>query len=389
MRTYVEADDIKLVYSGKNFFEVLEEVISNSREYLHLQTYIFETDETGFKVMGWLKAAAARGVKVYMLVDAYASFPFPASIAADLRQCGIHFRLFSPLFSSENIFIGRRLHHKIVVADRNVGLTGGINIADKYNINVEENAWLDYAVLIQGNVCEYLHVLCERIYKKKQGPGPLALWERRLRITGNNQNNRFVRFRRNDWIRGRNEIHHSYLEAINRSETCITMVASYFLPGDNVRRLLRKAAQRGVEIRIILAGRSDVRSVRLAEQYLYDFYLRHGIHVYEWTDSVMHGKAMIVDDTWATIGSYNLNFLSHYVSIELNADIIDTKFVQTFSSHLNSIINTSGTLVEIKGETAKRFFLVKFVMWMAYNFFRLLNDIATRGRKYRKKLRQK
>src|SRR5688572_33384147 len=135
MRTYVEADDIKLVYSGKNFFEVLEELITNSKEYLHLQTYIFETDETGFKVIEWLKAAAARGVKVYMLVDAYASFPFPAGIAADLRKCGVHFRLFSPLFSAENIFIGRRLHHKIVVADRNLGLTGGINIADKYNIN--------------------------------------------------------------------------------------------------------------------------------------------------------------------------------------------------------------------------------------------------------------
>src|SRR4051812_30218018 len=144
MRNYCEAEDIKLVYSGKNFFEVLHEVISNSREYLHLQTYIFETDETGFKVMDSLKAAAARGVRVYMLVDAYASFPFPASIANDLRAAGVHFRLFSPLLSSESIFIGRRLHHKIVVADRQTGLIGGINIADKYNVNVEDNPWLDY-----------------------------------------------------------------------------------------------------------------------------------------------------------------------------------------------------------------------------------------------------
>src|ERR1044071_8789740 len=107
MRKYVEAEDIRLVYSGSDYFDQLELLISESREVIHLQTYIFETDETGFRVMEALRQAAARNVRVFVMVDAYASFPFPEDIAADLVNSGIHFRLFSPLLSSESVFVGR------------------------------------------------------------------------------------------------------------------------------------------------------------------------------------------------------------------------------------------------------------------------------------------
>src|SRR5690606_17689394 len=122
-----------LVYSGSNYFEVVDRIIDESRETLHLQTYIFECDETGKKVLAALKRAAGRGVQVFLMVDAYASFPFPSAEARSLREAGVNFRTFSPLLSRESIYIARRMHHKIVVADKRVGLIGGINIANKYN----------------------------------------------------------------------------------------------------------------------------------------------------------------------------------------------------------------------------------------------------------------
>lgn len=179
MKKYFDAENIQLVYSGSNYFEVLDRIIEESKEILHVQTYIFDADKTGTRVLESLKKAVKRGVKVYLLSDAYGSFPFPAELSKELATAGIHFRLFSPLFSGESGYFGRRLHHKIVVADKKVGMIGGINIADKYGYgSTDERVWLDYALLIKGDLCEYLHLLCEQVYHKKEAslfPGKKAL----------------------------------------------------------------------------------------------------------------------------------------------------------------------------------------------------------------------
>ncbi len=387
MKNYVEAEEVRLVYSGSHYFETLERIIDESRTSLHLQTYIFECDETGLHVVAALKRAAARGVQVNLMVDAYASFPFSGEARKELLAAGVRFRTFSPLFSKESIFIARRMHHKIVVADKFTGLIGGINIANKYNTVYGNYAWLDYAVLIKGEVCEYLHVLCEQFYFRKR-PRLLRTWEQASIDNPSTAGlQRFVRFRRNDWIQRKNEIHKSYTEALLKAENSVTIVASYFLPGNNFRRLLREAAERGVEITIIMAGRSDISSMRLAENYLYDFYLRHNIRLFEWTNSVMHGKAMIVDDTWSTIGSYNLNFLSHYVSIELNADIIDRQFIGEFSKHLHDITQNSCTAVQLDRHSKQNNPLMKVLRWAAYSFYRILMAMALRSKRYREKQR--
>lgn len=371
MKHYHEADSVKLVFSGTNYFEVLEKLIDESRHSLHIQTYIFETDETGMRIVEAIRRAAKRKVNIHILLDAYASRSFSKEVIKDLKALGVNFRFFSPLFSSEAIRFSRRLHHKIVVADKRTGLAGGINIADKYKGN-GETAWLDYAILTKGAVCEYLHWLCESFYKKRS-PVPLKLWDKhnyRSKIA----KGPMIRYRRNDWIKQKNEIHKSYSEAFISAEQCITMVASYFLPGRTFRNLLKDAVARGVEVRIILAGRSDSLIIRLAENYLYDFYLKNGVRIFEWRESVMHGKAMVVDYKWATIGSYNLNFLSHYVSIELNTDVDDPAFVSHFTKHLTEIITTRCTAIEYKPTSYNPF--TKFKTWVAYNFYRLLMNLV-------------
>lgn len=375
MKKYFDAENIQLVYSGSNYFEVLDRIIEESKEILHVQTYIFDADKTGTRVLESLKKAVKRGVKVYLLSDAYGSFPFPAELSKELATAGIHFRLFSPLFSGESGYFGRRLHHKIVVADKKVGMIGGINIADKYGYgSTDERVWLDYALLIKGDLCEYLHLLCEQVYHKKRSK--LISWEKSTLLNTGSAKAPLLRFRRNDWIKGKNEIQQSYVAAISEAKNSIIIVASYFLPGTQFRSILKKAARRGVNIKIILAGKSDVSSVRLAQNYLYDFYLSNSIQLFEWQNSVLHGKAMLVDKSWATIGSYNLNFLSHYISIELNADVIDPNFAHQFSEHLEDIMKNSCHAVDLEKTLKKRTWFGSIGMWLAYNFFRLLKDIS-------------
>ncbi len=376
MNPYLPAENVKLVLSGKDYFDVLETLINNCSQTLHLQTYIFETDETGKRVIDCLIKAAQRNVKVFVMADAFGSYPFSKQISAQMLAAGIHFRLFARLFSTESVFFMRRLHHKIAVADGAAALIGGINIANKYN-ETQDPAWLDYAVFSNGKACEYLQLLCEKFYYR-QNSFALNNWLRQQQLQDG-----IIRYRQNDFLKRKNEIHHGYIESLQNAKTSITIVGSYFLPGKKIRKLLRDAAARGVNITIILSRKSDTTSVRLAETYLYDFYLKNKICIYEWKRSVMHGKAMLVDDGWATIGSYNINYLSHYLSVELNADIKDLLFISEFKQHLNTICEKDCIKVDASA-IIKRSWFANLKIRLAYNFHSLLMNVLLAHNKQKK-----
>jgi cardiolipin synthase len=99
---------------------------------------------------------------------------------------------------------------------------------------------------------------------------------------------------------------------------------------------------------------------------------------------VLHGKAMVVDSRWATVGSYNLNFLSHYISIELNADIIDADFINTFNAHLDTITESSCLKLDMKDHIKKTNIFSKIKRWLAYIFFRTLMNLTV-NKKYKTK----
>ncbi len=383
MKKYIAAENVQLVQSGDNYFNLLEEIINQSKITLHLQMYIFETDTTGLRIVNALKQAAARNVSVFILLDAFGSYSFSREIVQELLLCGIRFRFFSPLFSFESGYFGRRLHYKLIVADKKTSLTGGINIADKYNINSSEAPWLDYALLIKGKVCEYLHFFCEEMYQRKRSDA-LQLLERNLLPPDAQKEKVKIRFRVNDWLKRKNEIQKSYLESISNARKSITIISSYFLPNRILRQQLTKASSRGVEIKILLTKKSDVWSAKLAENYLYDFYLRNKIRLYEWNNSILHAKVMIVDDNWVTIGSYNLNFLSHYISIELNTDVSNITFANKLTKHVEQIITDDKVCNEINKNEKKNNRMVQLKMWLFYTFYFLLMNIIVSKKRQRK-----
>ena len=211
-------------------------------------------------------------------------------------------------------------------------------------------------------------------------PKALNVWENND-VKESKGSEHLIRFRLNDFLSGKNEIHASYKLAIEKAQSSIILVASYFLPGKGLRKLLSDASARGVDIKIILAGKSDVLSVRWAEIYFYDFLIRNKIKLYEWHSSVLHGKAMVVDESFVTIGSYNLNFLSHYISIELNADIISKPFVTALNTHLQEIIKNDCLVVDLEKPKHRNNIFSKFIRWLAYSFFRFLMIISVNKRK--------
>lgn len=331
--TLPTTEKITLVHSGDDYFSRLEQLISEAQSELHIQIYLFENDATGKKIIHALQEAANRQVTIYLLLDGFGSLSLPLEIINKLKQSGINFRYFSPLFSANSFYLGRRLHQKVVVADAKVALIGGINIADKYHGTKNEKPWLDYAVQINGKIAAPLQELCKAIYFKEK-----KIQRKKILPAFQPQQEALIRILQNDWLNRKNEISNAYIKSIRNAKEEITIVGSYFLPGRKLTNALKKASQNKVRIRLILSGVSDLPMTRRATCYFYTKLLGYNIELYEWNQSVLHGKAAVVDSIWTTIGSFNLNNLSSYGSVEMNIGIDSAIFSKMYQNHLNEII---------------------------------------------------
>ncbi len=363
---------IELVHSGEDYFSRLERIILESKSEIHIQTYIFEYDIIGKKIVDALKEAALRNVKIYILLDGFGSFYFPKEILNDLRQNGINIRFFSPFFSANSLYIGRRLHHKVVVSDSKTALIGGINIADKYLGTETSLPWLDYAVeLNDEKIGASLSKLCLDIYLRKRRVNTEKIASVVYR------NGAFsVSVLQNDWLKRKNEIYKAYIKSIGDAKKEIVIVGSYFLPGRKLIATLKKASRKNVKIKLILSGISDIPMARRAGCHLYAKLLRYNIELYEWKSSILHGKAAVIDNSWTTIGSFNLNNLSSFASIEMNVGINSAEFSNNYIEHLNQIMEQCEKITPESLELRDGMY-TKLINWSSYWITRIIEIIVT------------
>lgn len=357
---------VTLLQSGSGFFNRLLQLIQEAKTLVHVQYYIVDLDKTGQQVLQALIQAADRGVQVFVVVDAYASSQLDAPHLAQFTAHGIRIKRFSPLKGKKGYGLGRRMHHKICWVDGHTALIGGINIADKYSGFNGKIPWLDFAVEIQGPACADIRKVCEEVLPNR--------WTRNhpmLQPTNLLAGNQLSRISQNDWLRNKAEISRSYRMAIRTSTTSLIIVASYFLPGNRMRRLIKAAAQRGVNITLVLGGISDVPLMKPAITYLYNWLLRNNVTIYEWQKSVLHGKLAIADEEWVTIGSYNLNALSDYGSLELNVEVQDTTFAHQTTQLVQALIAEGCIPIEPKTFAHNTRWWVQLGRWLSYQLLRL------------------
>jgi cardiolipin synthase len=365
------ANELKLVKSGNDFFKRAVDIIHRSHKSIHFQTYIFIDDHTGKMVLQALEQAAKRGVKVFLLVDAFGSYDLSHHAIVEMKKHGIHFRFFSPIIHKHHISFGRRLHHKIVLGDNKEALIGGINVEDKYHIDGPGTPWLDYAVYVKGNVCKQIAYICEVLWKGQAYKMKKRKFFHVLDTLAEEEENIPVIVRQNDWLFKKEGISLSLRKAIRHSHSSITLMASYFLPGGRIRKLLRKASDRNVKIKVIFQGLSDVTLAKKATTYLYAWMLRNNIEIYEWDNTILHGKMTLVDDKWASIGSYNINHLSDYSSIETNLEIHDSAFCETVKKELDNVISHCHRITDSEYHEQMNVWQ-QFTCWFAFYFTRFL-----------------
>lgn len=336
---YCIRNRVQLVRGGKAYFELLHDLVARARQTIHLQYYIFSEDETGRSLRDALVAAASRGVSVFLHVDGYASQKISWAFIRELKEHGVRFKWFEPLFRSRKFYFGRRMHHKVVVVDGIYSLVGGVNISDRYNDMPDSPAWMDMAVYCEGEISLAAHLLCRKMWGPAAASGTIDVKRAEQFFAAIPERDyHSVRLRRNDWVKRKKEITKSYLQMFLQAEQEILIMCSYFLPGRAIRRAIRLASKRGVRIRVILAGHSDVMIVKHAERHLYDWLLKYKVEIYEYQRTVLHAKVAMYDHRWVTVGSYNVNNISAYASLELNYDVRHRPFAAGTRAELEDII---------------------------------------------------
>jgi cardiolipin synthase len=366
---YRNGHSVELLRSGEQFFARCEDIIDSARQFIHFQTYIVDDDNTGRRIVNALIRASERGVRVYFLLDAYGGNSFTRELITKVEEAGILFRKFSPGLISKDFQMSLRLHHKVLLVDGEAAIVAGMNVADRYHGTPEFKEWLDFGVLIKGPECAHILLILKRLWNKAFIPRR----ERSLEIIHNPSfypDNVRIKVLQNNWYRNKIEILKSYRSALKHSQDHMIIFASYFLPGRNERKLLRLASRRGVDIKIVLSAVSDARVFKRATFFLYDFILRYNIKIYEYLPSNLHAKVATVDGKWSTIGSYNMNHLSDYGSVETNVNIFDEQFSGHFEALLLDIINKECRQITFEEYSRRKTWLFQLTDWFSYQAIR-------------------
>ena len=164
---------------------------------------------------------------------------------------------------------------------------------------------------------------------------------------------------------------------LRHASSHLIIMSPYFLPGNELRKQMARAAKRGVKIKVILSGVSDVAIVKWAERYVYQWLLRNRIEIHEYQKNVLHGKMATYDNLWTPIGSYNVNNLSAYASIELNLDVANSDFAKTADRELEKIIADDCVQITEEDYKKRNGFFRRMIHFLSYESLRLVLFLTT------------
>ena len=339
---FIDNNRIILLRNGEEYFPQLLEAIEKAHTEIHLETYIYENDVIGQTISAALIRAAQRGVSVHLLLDGFGSQNLPKAEINRLLDMNVKVLIFRPevILSLPHRHRLRRMHRKIAIIDAEIAFIGGINIIDDQDNPEQLIPRFDFAVSIQGPLLIQIHQAVKHLWMLVAWVHFKKRWVLQLPVKPasdpiGNQKAAFII--RDNW-RHRHDIEHAYLEAINSAQTEIIIANAYFLPGRKFSQALKKAAQRGVAVLLLLQGKVEYRLQYHATQALYENLLQVGIKIYEYQRSYMHAKVAVIDHHWATVGSSNIDPFSLLLAREANVVIEDDTFAQELRTYLVTAI---------------------------------------------------
>ena len=326
--------EVSVLRAGEQTYPAMLAAISSAQESICLETYILAADRTGDRFKAALLERARAGIAVRVIYDAVGSFGLPGGWVDELRAAGCHVIDFNPIAPWRRRFrLSHRDHRKIIVVDNKIAFTGGLNIANDYAAVADGGVgWHDMHCQVTGPIVLDLARMFRRTWIRARGPyyKPPPQIGKAAPGTGSC----FVRLLDNTRRRQRATIRRAYLHVIRTARESVLIENAYFLPDRGLRRALSNAVRRGVDVRVIVPGRSDVRLIEYASLYALRSLVRQRVKILRWRGVMMHAKTAVVDGIWGTIGSYNFDAMSRFNNLEVTVEILDAPtgaaLIQTF-----------------------------------------------------------
>jgi cardiolipin synthase A/B len=329
-------NSVRVLQDGRATFPAMFSAISGARQFIDLEYYIFQDVKSGGKDLADLLVQKSQaGVHVRVIYDAVGSLGTPQAFYDKLRAGGVQlvqYNPINPLKARTHYSLNSRDHRKILVADDEIGIVGGVNLSTDYESAPSfrpgavpkavapggHPVWHDTDLEIRGPVVPELSKLFNAHWREQKGP-PLApvtpphqhaMGKQIIRVIGSSPSKLAIRY------------YTTVLTAIRTAQSSVWMTAAYFVPTHQELRALKHAAQRGVDVRIILPSETDEPEVLAVQRSYYAGLLHAGIKVYERQAGIMHSKTIVVDGVWSLVGSSNFDQRSVLFNDEVDVVVL-------------------------------------------------------------------
>lgn len=329
----------RLLIDGPATFSAMKAAIAQARGRVLLQSYIVEDQGVAADVADLLIARAAQGVTVAMIYDAVGSITTPDAFFKRLVDAGVSVCAFNPVNPATRPGywgLSHRDHRKLLVVDDEVAFTGGINISRVYGSSslgrrgkprdgaALDDGWRDTQIELRGPVVPALSQVFQTTWQEQGCKGELG--QPPPKKAAGEPGQRVVKVIASDPREKENRIYSALLAAVDASLVNVRVTMAYFAPGTDFVDALRNAARRGVDVELVLPGRSDSVIAFHAGRSYYDDLLASGVRIYEMEHALMHAKTAVIDGVFSTVGSSNLDWLSFVANSELNVIVLGDDF---------------------------------------------------------------
>ncbi len=325
---FAENNDVELIFSGHDKFIDLFDAIRQAKHHIHLEYFNFRNDSIASTLFDLLAEKVKEGVEVRAMFDAFGNSsnnkPLKKKHLKSISERGIEIVKFDPIRFPWVNHIPHRDHRKIAVIDGKIGYTGGMNIADYYIEGLPEiGPWRDIHMHIEGDVVRYLQGIFLTMWNRETGQhiGGPAYFPEATQLTDSAREKIAIVDRMPHETP--KIIRQAYKASIDAAQKNIRIINPYFVPIRSVRKAIKNALKRNINVEIMVPTKSDIPFTPQAYYYITHKLMKKGATIYLFDGGFHHSKIMMVDDTFCTVGTANLNSRSLCYDYETNAFIFD------------------------------------------------------------------
>ncbi|NLU23556.1 MAG: cardiolipin synthase [Clostridiales bacterium] len=301
---------------GEYKFEEMLRQLEKAQKYIFLEYFIVDEGVMWGRVLDVLKRKAKEGVDVRVMYDGTCEFSLlPRDYPKRLKKLGIKCKVFAPLTPFVSTYYNYRDHRKIMVIDGHTAFNGGVNLADEYINEFEKHGhWKDTAVMLRGDAAKSFTLMFLQMWnitEREPVFDPFLEEDLSAAPVGG-----FVMPYGDCPLDGERVGERVYLDMLNRAQSYVHIMSPYLILDAEMENALRYAAERGVEVSLILPGIPDKKIPYALAKTHYSALLDAGVHIYEYMPGFVHAKVFVADGKEAVVGTINLDYRSLYHHFE-------------------------------------------------------------------------